>query len=107
MAKVTTADLAFIDAAIMAHKALQMKPQAAMVGVDSSNPVACDPVDVAALLVAAAIIAYKAWNSCMIGEEAVNVERAQKLGIAPTVSLQKLIASRNQLAKALHAPAID
>lgn len=106
MPKVTKVDLAFIDAAIAAQRAAQTKPTAAMVGIDSANPVACDPVDVAALLVAAAIIAWKAYNSCMIGADSENVARAQKLGVAPTVSLQKLIESRNRLAQALKEPVI-
>ncbi|MGO9776553.1 MAG: hypothetical protein ACLQGT_07940 [Terracidiphilus sp.] len=106
MPSVTKADLAFIDAAIAAHQATLIKPTAAMVGVDSANPIACDPVDVAALIVAAAIIAYKLYNSCLIGGESSELARAERLGIAPTVSLEKLIHSRNALAKALNEPAI-
>ena len=100
--KVTAADLALIDGAIAMYRASLVTPTAGMigVGVNSSDPIACDPVDVVALLVAAAIIAYKAYNSCLVGGVSEEVALAERLNIAPTVSLSKLIASRNNLAKA-------
>lgn len=105
--KVTKADLALIDAAIAMHRASQIKPAEGMIGVASSDPVACDPVDVAALIVAAAIIAYKAWNSCLVGGQSEQVALAERMKMAPTVSLRELIASRNKLAGALKEPALE
>ena len=96
--QVTKADLALIDGAIAMIRADQMKPNAAMIGVDPS--VACDPVDVAALVV------YKAYNSCLTMAENEQVLRAKRLSLAPNVSLPNLIASRNKLAAALKEPEI-
>jgi hypothetical protein len=104
--KVTKADLMLIDGAIAMHRASQIKVTPAMIGVDAASPTACDPVDVAALLVAAAIIAYKAWNSCLVGGESEQMRLAEKLKMDPHVSLQTLIAKRNVLAKQLNEPAL-
>jgi len=102
---VTKADLAFVDAAIQLHRAA-VTPIATtgLVGVDASNPVACDPVDVAAAVVAVAVLTYHLYNSCLIGEDISAIEAlrvADRLSVSPTVSLDKLIEARNQLAGAL------
>lgn len=103
--RVTRSDLAFIDAAIQMQRAAQM-PIAAGPSVDFGSPVACDPVDVAAAVVAVAVLAYHVYNSCLIGEDLSAIQSlrvANKLNVAPTVSLDRLIAARNQLAGALSA----
>jgi hypothetical protein len=98
--QVTKADLDFVDAAIQLHRA-GTAYVGESVGIDSSNPVACDPVDVAAAVVAVAVLAYHVYNSCLIGGDSEVMRMAQKLNVAPTVSLEGLIESRNQLAEAM------
>ena len=102
---VTRADLAFVDAAIQLHRA-SMAQIGEGIAVDASNPVACDPVDVAAAVVAVAVLAYHVYNSCMIGEDLSSIRIASRLNIAPNVSLDKLIDARNQLANALGVNAL-
>lgn len=99
--KVSKADLAFIDAAIQMQQASLM--QGVGPSVAFSDPAACDVVEVAGLAVAAAVIAYHAWTTCMIGASAEELASALKVEIKPTVSLEKMIEIRNQLAKALGA----
>jgi hypothetical protein len=96
----TKADLAFVDAAIQLTRA-GMASVAGGPSVDASSPIACDPVDVAAAVVAVAVLAYHVYNSCMIGEDSAILNLASRLNVAPNVSLEGLIAARNQLAGAL------
>lgn len=102
----TKADLAFVDAAIQMYRAAQTPIITTGPAVDASNPAACDPVDVAAAVVAVAVLAYHVYNSCMIGEDASAIQSLQvanRLNVAPNVSLEKLITARNGLAAALGA----
>ncbi|HXD73460.1 MAG TPA: hypothetical protein VN628_06985 [Vicinamibacterales bacterium] len=97
--RVTTADLAFIDAAIALQKAGMAQVGAG--AVDPIGPVACDPVDVAAAVVAVAVLAYHVYNSCLVGGDSEFVQMASRLNLAPNVSLDRMIEARNQLAGAL------
>jgi len=97
--RVTTADLNFIDAAINLYQA--GNAPAAEGGISASSPIACDPVDVAAAVVAVAVLAYHLYNSCMIGGDVASLQLASRLNVAPNVSLDQLINARNQLASAL------
>lgn len=98
---VTTADLAFIDAAIALQRAGQAT--AGHGAVDPAGPVACDPVDVAAAVVAVAVLAYHVYNSCLIGGDSEVLQMANRAQLAPNVSLEQMIAARNKLAGALGA----
>ena len=103
--RLTKADLAFIDAAIQMHRASRA-PISEGPGIEVGNPAACDTVDLTAALVAVAVFAYHAYNSCMIGEDLSSVRSIQlgyKAQLVPEVSLDKLIDARNQLAAALKA----
>jgi len=97
--RATTADLAFVDAAIALQRAGMA--QVGQGAVDVTGPIACDPVDVAAAVVAVAVLAYHVYNSCLIGGDSEFLELAGRLNIAPTVSLEKMIEARNQLAGSL------
>lgn len=105
---VTRADLAFVDAAIQLHRAgsARIDPEAVAVGVSAESPVACDPVDVAAAVVAVAVLAYHVYNSCLIGGDSEVFRMARQLNVAPDVSLERLIESRNNLAGALGEEAV-
>lgn len=97
--RVTTADLAFVDAAIQLQRAGMA--QIGEGAVDPLGPVACDPVDVAAAVVAVAVLAYHVYNSCLIGEDAEIVRLGSRLQLTPNVSLDGLINARNKLAGSL------
>jgi len=80
--RVTKADLAFVDAALAMYQAsLAERPAGASLAI--GDPAACDVVDVVALVVAAAVIAYHAYNSCLVGEQNEILARASKLGLQP------------------------
>lgn len=96
----TKADLAFVDAAIQMHQASRAAAAEGAI-VETSNPAACDVIDLTAALVAVAVYAYHVYNSCLIGGDSAAFELARRLNVAPTVSLDNLIKARNQLASAL------
>ena len=98
--RVTKTDLAFVDAAIAMYKASQVN-RADGPSLAIGDPAACDIVDVVALVAAAAVVAYHLYNSCLVGEENEILVRARNVGLEPTVSLERLIAAREDLAAAL------
>lgn len=96
----TKADLAFVDAAIQLQRAaLGQIAEGPTVG--ATSPEACDIVDVAAAVVAVAVLAYHLYNSCMVGEDLSALQLVNRLNVAPNVSLENLIAARNRLAGSL------
>lgn len=99
--KFSHADLAFIDAAIQMQKAITTKVAAGEATLNNSVKVQCDPVDVVALLAAAAVIAYHAYNSCVIADDAATVARLTGVNVNVNASLDDLIAKRNKFAAAL------
>ncbi|MEA2633798.1 MAG: hypothetical protein QOH92_565 [Chloroflexota bacterium] len=105
---VTKADLAFVDSAIQLYRAgtASLGKEELAVGIAANSPTACDPVDVAAAVVALAVLAYHVYNSCLIGGDSEVYRLAQRLDVAPTISLERLIESRNNLAQALDQEAI-
>ncbi len=102
----TTADLAFVDAAIAFHRASLGERDERAGGIAVGDPAACDVVDVVAAVVAVTVVAYHAYNSCLIGEDLAAISLVNRLNIAPEISLEKLVEARNEMAKALEVSSI-
>jgi|SRR5450631_3392331 len=93
--QIDRSDLAFIDAAIAMHRALQLNPGGPSVG--GSNPAGCETIEWAILAVDLAVVAYKVYNSCNIDANPETFAVAEKLGA--NSSLNVLIAVRDSMAQ--------
>ena len=97
MARITRADLAFVDAAI---RLLQASRAGAASGpsIDASDA-AADEVVITATVVST--VQYQVFISSGLGSRGSAVELANRIGLAPSISLTEWIAARNRLAAAL------
>ncbi len=98
---VTTADLAFVDAAIELLRASRgFRDEAAgMVAVD--DVASENLVFVVSDITTQGEVTFKVVNTGLIGDDLAVVRLAERIGLAPTVSLERLIGARNTLAKGL------
>ena len=101
----TTADLAFIDAAIAMHKAVH-SPAKASSDAPSVTLQSGSFTDVIQVVVAVVQIATFVYHAVK-GSITVSAQLAElPAGLSSTASLKELISKRNELAKALGEPSV-